>query len=41
MGLALNTVDDAYAMLQKIGAPHRLICHAKVLGMLCGDGWLF
>jgi hypothetical protein len=32
MSLALNTVNDAYGMLQRLGAPHRLICHVKLVG---------
>jgi hypothetical protein len=32
MSLELHTVDDAYAMLQRLGASHRLVCHVKLVG---------
>jgi hypothetical protein len=32
MSLDLNTVNDAYAMLQRLGAPPRLFCHVKLVG---------
>jgi hypothetical protein len=32
MSLELRTVDDAYTMLQRLGAPHQLICHVKLVG---------
>jgi hypothetical protein len=32
MSLELQTVNDAYAMLQRLGASHRLICHVKLVG---------
>jgi hypothetical protein len=32
MSLEFCTVDDAYTMLQRLGASHRLICHVKLVG---------
>jgi hypothetical protein len=32
MSLELRTMDDAYTMLQSLGASHRLICHVKLVG---------
>jgi hypothetical protein len=32
MSLDLNTVNDAYGMLQRLGASYRLICHVKLVG---------
>jgi HD domain len=32
MSLELRTVDDAYTMLQRLGASHQLICHVKLVG---------
>jgi hypothetical protein len=32
MSLDLNTTNDAYGMLQRLGASHRLICHVKLVG---------
>jgi hypothetical protein len=32
MSLEVRTVDDAYGMLQRLGAPHKLICHIKLVG---------